>query len=490
MEKPPSVFDRHQEWAGLTDFLPAPGSAAGGATLGVVSGRRRQGKSFLLRALTEAADGVYFGATEATEAESIRQFTRSIAQQTGSVPGADVRTWDDAIRYLFTSVRGRPRPVVIDEFPFLIAPSPALPSILQRELGPGGSGADSSARLILCGSALSVMGRLLSGTAPLRGRAGLELIMRPFGYRDAAEFWGLSDPHLALLVHAVVGGTPAYRYEFNRGDVPAGLDDFDAWIVRVVLNPQVPLFREARYLLSEEPDIRDPALYQSVLAAIAAGHCTNGGIASYVGRKAAEIAHPLRVLEDCGLTERQPDTFGAKRVQYRINEPLIIFYEAIMRTRWAVLESGRAAEVWRSVEHTFKAQVLGPHFESVCRSYVRDHDVDLLGEFANRVGNAVVNDPAARSQIEIDVAVTAAEQSERPRVLALGEAKWAEKLGLSQVRRLHRARDLLAQRKLDVDDTHFLLFSGAGFTQEVQAMAATDPRLHLITLEQLYRDAA
>ena len=76
-----------------------------------------------------------------------------------------------------------------------------------------------------------------------------------------------------------------------------------------MLNPQSPLFREARYLLAEETEIRDPALYHSVLGAIAAGNHTNGGIASFVGRKSAEITHPLNVLEDCALIAREPDLF-------------------------------------------------------------------------------------------------------------------------------------------------------------------------------------
>jgi uncharacterized protein len=104
---------------------------------------------------------------------------------------------------------------------------------------------------------MSVMGGLLSGSAPLRGRAGLELIVHPFGYRDAARFWDITDPRLAVLVHSVVGGTPAYRRELLREDTPADLADFDAWVIRTVLNPQTPLFREARYLLAEETEIRD-----------------------------------------------------------------------------------------------------------------------------------------------------------------------------------------------------------------------------------------
>jgi hypothetical protein len=87
-------------------------------------------------------------------------------------------------------------------------------------------------------------------------------------------------------VHAVVGGTPAYRREFIRSDAPSGPDDFDAWVRRTALNPQTPLFREARYLLAEETDIREPAIYHSVLAAIAGGNTTNGCSANCPPRSA------------------------------------------------------------------------------------------------------------------------------------------------------------------------------------------------------------
>ena len=187
-----------------------------------------------------------------TEAVSLRLFADELIRFTGA-PVRPFRDWLEAIPYLFQLAAERPVPVIIDEFPFLVKASPALPSVIQRELGPGGSGSASQARLLLCGSAMSVMGGLLSGQAPLRGRAGLELIVQPFGYREAARFWGISDPRLAVLVHSVVGGTPAYRRELVRQDAPAGLADFDAWVTRTVLNPQTPLFREARYLLAEEP---------------------------------------------------------------------------------------------------------------------------------------------------------------------------------------------------------------------------------------------
>lgn len=221
---------------------------------------------------------------------------------------------------------------VLDEFPYLASASRALPSVIQHALTPGREQrANSRTRLLLCGSAMSVMGKLLSGTAPLCGRAGLELRIAPLDYRGAARFWDLDDPQLAVLVHAIVGGTPAYRREYIRDDTPSSITDFDSWVTRTVLNPASPLFREARYLLADDPGLRDPALYHSVLAAVAEGNTARGGIAGYIGRKATDLQHPLTVLEDAGLLARDADPLRSGRSNYRITEPLVTFYQAIMR---------------------------------------------------------------------------------------------------------------------------------------------------------------
>ena len=165
--KPPHLFDRDAEWAGLVGFAL---DARPGATLGVISGRRRQGKSYLLQALATALGGIYFPALELTETVSLRLFADELIRFSGS-PIPPFRDWLDAIPYLFRLAGDRVVPVVIDEFPYLVKASPGLPSIIQRELGPGGSGSASRVRLLLCGSAMSVMGGLLSGPAPLRHRA-------------------------------------------------------------------------------------------------------------------------------------------------------------------------------------------------------------------------------------------------------------------------------------------------------------------------------
>jgi uncharacterized protein len=478
--KPDHVFDRDREWEGLDRFAANPHR---GVLLGVVSGRRRQGKSFLLEALTSATGGLYFPALEETEAVSLRAFATALIRQ-GIAVDRPFRNWGDAIGLLLSAVRDEPRVVVIDEFPFLVKASPSLPSLIQRELGPGGSGRESMARLLLCGSAMSVMGHLLAGQAPLRGRASLELLVRPFGYRDAASFWGAGNPRLAALLHSVVGGTPAYRREFVAFDVPDGLDDFDAWVTRTVLNPQSPLFREARYLLAEETEIRDPALYHSVLGAIASGNRTNGGIANYIGRKSADLTHALNVLEDSSLIVRDPDVFRRGRFTYRVAEPLINFYEAIMRPEWFRLEAGQAQDAWRDQRPDFLSRVVGPHFESICRAFAQSAGGTLFGAPIGEVGAGIVNDPETRTQIEVDVAVFApAAPGESRRILSLGEVKWGEVMGRKHVNRLARARDLLSA-SFDTDDCVLACYSAAGFSKELQGEQGNG--VALVTLDDVY----
>ena len=484
--KPAWVYDRDHEWTALSNFAR---SASPRARLGIVSGRRRQGKTFLLRALAEATGAFYYAAAEATTADSLRDLGSALAAHTGAALPYAIRDWNEAAGAIRETLAGGL--AIIDEFPYLTRADPALPSLLQRVLDDQAWGRQGpGTKFLLCGSAMSVMGGLLAGNAPLRGRSALELLVAPFGYRTAARFWGIeNDPVLAVLVHAIVGGTPAYRSEFVADDAPASRDDFDDWVSRTVLNPAVPLFREARYLLAEETDIREPALYNSVLGAIATGNATSGGIANYVGRRSSEVTHPLTVLEDAGLITREADPFHARKSLYRISEPLITFYEAIMRPAWPQLERRQAKAVWRRQRSTFLSQVVGPHFEALCREWATQTGEEVFGGFPAEVAGTAIPDPVNRTQIQVDVAVLSAGTSEEPRrVLSLGEAKWGEVMGLGHLERLRRARDLLSVKKHRAADAILACYGGAGFTPELTATAAADPHVLLVDLKRLYQE--
>ncbi|GIE35600.1 ATPase AAA [Actinoplanes italicus] len=491
LERPVEMFDREREWTALSAFVTDPQP---GALLGVVSGRRRQGKTFLLRSLCQATGGFYFPADEAADRESLNRLGALLGEFTGAPAPLALDGWHQAIDALLGLGRERRIPVVIDEFPYLVRANPQIPSVIQNALAPLRAERDeSSASLLLCGSAMSFMGRLLSGNAPLRGRAGLELVVPTLDHRLAAEFWGIEHHATALMVNAIVGGTPAYRREFARDDTPAGPDDFDAWVVRTVLSPTSPLFREARYLLADEPDLRDAGLYHSVLAAIASGNASRGGIASFLGRKAGDLAHPLTVLEDCGLVTRDPDAFRDNRTMFRIAEPLVAFYHAVMRPIWSDLEHTRdAGRLWQRSRRRFVGNVLGPHFEQVCRYWARHlAGPEVFGDYPNRVASGAVNDPASRTSHEVDVAVFGLDDDNRQPLLAIGEVKWGEVMGTAHLDRLRHIRTLLtAQRRPGAGTARLACFSGAGFTPELREAATGDPGVVLIDLPTLYEPPA
>jgi uncharacterized protein len=486
MRKPADMFNRDREWSQLSDFIEDNRS---GATLGVVSGRRRQGKSFLLEAACQQAGGFYFSAQEATEAESLSLIGAALTRYLDPVAPIAPADWPTVIDILLRLGRERAVPVVIDEFPYLARVGPALPSMIQAAYAPRrAERSDSRTRLLLCGSALSFMGKLLSGSAPLRGRASLDLTVQTLDYRLAAQFWQLADPRLAFLVHAVVGGTPAYRTEMIRYDAPRNLDDFNDWVARTVLSPGSPMFLEARYLLAEEPDLRDTALYNSVLAAIAVGNARRGAIAAHVGRNSNELSHPLTVLEDAGLILRENDAFRANRTDYRINEPLLAFYHAIMRPFWPqLLRGGGAAQLWERSQRRFASNILGPHFERICREWSLYFAGDKFGDWPVHVAAGTVNDPANKTMCQVDVAAIGHADGGRPPLLAIGEAKWNEVMGPGHVERLRRIRDLLTgNEKLDTSRTRLVCFSGAGFTDDLKEQARHG-EVHLIGLDDLYR---
>ena len=203
MTKPSDVFDRDHEWGALVEFVA---SGRPGAALGLVYGRRRQGKTYLLEALAELSGGPYVAALEQSSTQNLARAAEAYQRASGARGRVVFSTWEQAFEALLSLGEGVAEPVlvVIDELPYLLGAAPEIPSVLQVLLGPRSAAAKRyRTRLVLCGSALSIMSGLLSGTAPLRGRANLELMVHPFSYRDAARFWGTAgDPELSMVLHA------------------------------------------------------------------------------------------------------------------------------------------------------------------------------------------------------------------------------------------------------------------------------------------------
>jgi uncharacterized protein len=500
--KPSDVFDRDAEWADLADFALSP---LPGLRIAVVYGRRRQGKSYLLRRLADATGGLYHLATEQAEAVSLRRFGDSLAVWAGLSPSAfGFGGWEQALQTAaemtaaWSRSHGAPGLLVLDEFPYLTQDTPGLPSIVQSlydSLGPGSDAQAPSLRLILCGSAISVMGDLLSGTKALRGRAALELRIRPFGYRDARAYWGIKNPAAAFAHNAMIGGTPGYRELVPDPRVPENPARLGDWMARNVLRPSMPLFDEARRVVHEDPRIRDTAAYSSVLAAVAAGESSPTKIGGLLGRPATSLAHQLTTLASAGFIDRRQDLLLDRRPVVTVADPMVRFHQLVIEPYLADLEAGRAQQVWDEATHTVESKILGPHFEALAAEWTARYAASEAGLIVGPVGQTVIACREHKTSHEIDV--LGLTRGGRPRtpgtpVAFIGEAKHRNRRpGLAELRRLEHLRELLTADGHDAADAVLGLFSTSGFTDELAAEAAVRPGTMLLTsLNELYGQPA
>ena len=112
---------------------------------------------------------------------------------------------------------------------------------------------------------------------------------------------------------------------------------------------------------------------------------------------------------------------------------------------------------------------------------------NVFGELPGEVGAGTVNDPVNRAQIDVDVAVLAAEDPGRSRrILSLGEAKWDSVMTPGHLERLRRARDLLSVKGFDTAETVLTCYSGAGFDDDLRQAARKSRHVLLADLAMLY----
>ncbi|MGJ6961121.1 AAA family ATPase [Streptosporangium sp. G11] len=485
ISKPDRLFGRDAEWEELSEFVTSP---VAGATLGLVYGRRRQGKTLMLELLARETGGFLFAATQQSERQNLADLGAAYAAFRGLGTPVVFGTWRDALDELLRLGEERAVPVIIDEFPYLTAATPALPSYLQAALSPLGHAKERTrTRMILCGSALTTMAQLLGGGAPLRGRASLELVVRPFRFRDAAAFWNAGrDPELAFRLNALVGGTPAYL-EMCGGSGPADLAKFDRWVERRLLNPASAMFREGALLLREEPSVADPTSYAATLSALSVGNHRRSEIASALGRPSSALAHLLSGLQDIGLIEQVDDALREKRALFRVAEPVVRFHQLLIQRHEPELVIRRAAQVWAANADTVSGKIYGPHFEDLSREWCLEHAAaETLGGVAAAVRPTQIPCREHRQGHELDIVVTETAPFAADRIIAIGEAKGTTTpVPLAELQRLEHLRGLLPSAKVAALPK-LLLFSRSGFTADLVHTAARRSDVELVDLERLY----
>jgi len=328
-----------------------------------VYGRRRVGKSRLLREATSDRRAVYY-VGDARDAPLQRAaLAREIA---ALVPGFGAVVYAEWEALLDRWWREAPdgAVLVLDEFPALVTSSPELPSILQKQVDLPGR---KTRHLVLCGSSQRMMqGLLLDASAPLFGRARELLKLSPLeaGWiRDA--FHCVASESVDL--YAAWGGIPRY-WELARdysGRVEA--------VSELVLDPLGPLHREPERLLLD--DIREVARSASILTLVGQGCHRVSEIASRLGVAATSLSRPLMRLVDLGFLDREVP-FGrsvrdTKRTYYVTREPFLRLWYRFVAPNRSRLEATQVEAVSREVEAAWPEHVGGVWEDLARRSVAR-----------------------------------------------------------------------------------------------------------------------
>ncbi len=290
----------------------------------VLYGRRRVGKTELLRHFTRDRPCLFFSADLSTESDQLRQFSELIYRHTSdpALQGERFTRWDNLLEYLVARAQNEKLLAIIDEFPYLCASNKALPSILQRIWDD--SYESCRLKLILCGSTLSFMEKeVLGHKSPLYGRRTAQIHLGPLGFNDQRHFFPDATLQERVALYGTVGGVPAYMVKLDPERTP--MEN----ICARVLTKGTYLYEEVRFLLMEE--LREPNRYFSILRAIAHGRERSQGIAQETGLENQLLSKYLGVLRELRIIQRrvpitETDPAGSRRGRYTFDDPFFRFW--------------------------------------------------------------------------------------------------------------------------------------------------------------------
>lgn len=441
----------------------------------VIYGRRRVGKTTLIKEFIKEKTSFYFLATEEVESQSMRRLAGVIARATDN-PMFQRVTFADWLDLFQEVARYRPeekKVLVIDEFPYLVKINPAFPSILQNawdELLK-----DNNIMLILCGSLLGMMQKhALSYDSPLYGRRTAQLRLAPLSFAEvfAAQPRSFEE---AVEVYSVTGGVPKYLELFQPDE---GLTE---QLERLVLSKSGFLYEEPNFLLRDE--VQTAANYFSIIRAIADGNHKLGRIAGALGLETSALTPYLATLIDLGflkkevpITEKNPEK--SRKGLYFISDNFTRFWFRYVYPYKGELELDNRQIVLNELEKDFRQKFVAFVYEDVCQNIFanlcRSGALDFV---PSRIGSYWLNDLDGDTQID----VMAVDQQHK-RVFA-GECKYHNKLVDAPVYfALEEKVQKSAELKVAFPDYQVLygVFSKSGFTQRLLDQARGNSRLILV----------
>ena len=439
----------------------------------VIYGRRRVGKTALINEFCKGKPTVYFSALSASSQENLEALSKAIyiCKNPDSPVAPTYRSYEDALDEITAMAKQQRLVFVIDEYPYLAKAEKSFSSRLQHIIDHQWQ--NSQIYLILCGSSMSFMEyQVLGYESPLYGRRTAQFKIQALTYREMTRF----HPNLSLqdqaLLYGVTGGVPHY---INKLDVE---DNLDEALLENLFSTSSYLFEEPENLLKQE--LREPAIYNSVISAIAGGASRLNEIATKVGLESGVCTKYLKVLLDLGILKKEtPITEKpGKKTIYMIDDNFFRFWYRFVPRNMSVISAGRMSLVYEQAVKKYYSDYMGLVFEKMCQEYLSRYAKNLP-ILLSAVGQWWGTDSKTRKEVQIDIVGTPVEGSE----YLIASCKYRnEKIGIDELELIQKYASVF--RKDGV--FHYFIFSKGGFTPTLQE-AGQRGEVTLLTLDDLYQ---
>nr|WP_297506314.1 ATP-binding protein [Thermococcus sp.] len=367
----------------------------------ILYGRRRVGKTELVKKFIGDKPAIYFLADRDGLKANARRFYRESAEKLG-LPAVEVDDFRKAFELIKLKTPER-LVVVIDEFSYLMLSDKNTPAVFQHVVD---EILDDRFFLILTSSLVGLMESLMGYNNPLYGRRTAQLKLKPLKFFHVREYFKNAPIETVVRIYSVTGGVPMYFRLFEGRD-------FEEELLRVAFSPTSILYEEPEFILREE--LGDVHRYYLILEALANGRHRVSEIADFAGIEAKDMPKYLRTLISLELVRREvpiTENERSKKARYYLNDNFFNFWFRFVKPNKGRIEIGTFEMDWEA----FNTYV-GKAFEEIARQFL----IEL-----NRAGEL----PSSFTRIgrwwhkneEIDLVAL----NEREKKALLVEVKWKD----------------------------------------------------------------
>ncbi len=439
----------------------------------VIYGRRRVGKTALINEFCKDKPTIFFSALNTTGKENLEAFSKAILsyERPSSSMSPVFSSYDAAFEELTALTKEKRIVVVIDEYPYLAKAMPAVSAMLQHLIDHKWS--DSKMYLILCGSSMSFMeNQVLGQESPLYGRRTGQFKIEALDYKDTAVFHPELSHEENALIYGITGGIPHY---INKLGVKQSIDEA---LLEHLFDRSSYLYEEPANLLKQE--LREPAVYNAIIKAIAEGASRSNEIVTKVGESSSVVSKYLKTLIDLGIVKRETPLTEkpGKKTIYLLADHFFRFWYRFVPENISAIDSGRIERTYAQVVKPYFPDYMGLIFEKMCQDYLLYYAENLPIEL-NQIGQWWGNDSKQKKQVQIDIVGTAVGGRE----YLIGSCKYRnEKIGEDELALLRQYAAAFGKG----DRYHYYIFSKGGFTERLYA-AQSRGEVRLVSFEELYQ---